>query len=169
MLGDVMDHAFPQEALDVTVWTRDSHRHGAESRASSSALLKDVVALWRPQVSKDCHHRNGAPMCVGEASRGLVATHGEKLQWTLTERGSGVVFTVASRALRRLQKMEFLPTRLVWGSLGLVEAHDGEPATICSPRREEQLRDRWSQPPSRLSSLEVSLGLLPSERITLSS
>ena len=29
------DHAVPQEALDVTVRTRDSHRHGAESRASS--------------------------------------------------------------------------------------------------------------------------------------
>ena len=93
--------------------TRDSHRHGAESRASSGALLEDVVALWRPQVSKDCRRQNGAPTCVGEASRGLVATHGEKLRWTLTERGPGVIFTVASRALGRLQKMASLPTGLV--------------------------------------------------------
>ena len=40
------DPAVPQEALDVTVRTRDSHRHGAETRASSGALLEDVVALW---------------------------------------------------------------------------------------------------------------------------
>ena len=31
------DRAVPQEALDVTVRTRDSRRHGAESRASSGA------------------------------------------------------------------------------------------------------------------------------------
>ena len=30
-------HAVPQEALDVTVRTQDSHRHGAKSRASSGA------------------------------------------------------------------------------------------------------------------------------------
>ena len=57
------DHAVPQEALDVTVRTRDSHHHGAESRASSGALLEDVVALWRPQVSKDCPVGTGLPRC----------------------------------------------------------------------------------------------------------
>ena len=41
--------AVPQEALDVTVRTRDSHRHGADTRASSDALLEDLVALWHPQ------------------------------------------------------------------------------------------------------------------------
>ena len=122
----------PQEALDVAVRTRDSHRHGAESRASSGALLKDVVALCCPQVSKYCRRRNGAPTCVGEASLGL-AMQGEKHQWALTERGPGVIFTVASRALRRLQKMASLPTRLGWGSHGLVGAHGGESATIYSP------------------------------------
>ena len=45
------DPAVPQEALDVTMRTRDSHRHGAESRASLGALLEDVVALWCPQES----------------------------------------------------------------------------------------------------------------------
>ena len=43
------DPAVPQEALDVTVRTRDSHRHGAETRASSGALLEDVVSLQRPR------------------------------------------------------------------------------------------------------------------------
>ena len=43
------DPAVSQEALDVTVWTRDSHRHGDDTRASSGALLEDVVALCRPQ------------------------------------------------------------------------------------------------------------------------
>ena len=41
------DPAVPQEALDVTVRTQDSHRHGAETRASSGALLEDVMALRR--------------------------------------------------------------------------------------------------------------------------
>ena len=44
------DHAAPQEALDITMRTRDSHRHGAESRVSSGALLKLVVTL-RPALS----------------------------------------------------------------------------------------------------------------------
>ena len=50
----------------------------------------------------------------GHHSRGLVATHDEKLHETLTERGPGVVFTVASRALWRLQKVAARP--LGWGS-----------------------------------------------------
>ena len=37
--------AVPQEALDVTVRTRDSHRHGAKTRASSGALLEAVMDL----------------------------------------------------------------------------------------------------------------------------
>ena len=90
------DHAVSQEALDVTMRTRDSHRHGAESRASSGALLEDVVALSRPQESKDRRHWNGAPTCVGRSSHGLVATHDEKLTETLMERGPGIVITVAS-------------------------------------------------------------------------
>ena len=43
------DPAVPQEALDVTVRTRDSHRHGTDTRVSSGAFLEDVVALWCPQ------------------------------------------------------------------------------------------------------------------------
>ena len=91
------EHAVPQEELDFTVQTWDSHRHGVESRASSGALLEDVVALSRPQESKDRRHWNGAPTCVGRSSHGLVATRDEKLQWTLTKRGPGVVLTMASR------------------------------------------------------------------------
>ena len=89
------DPVVPQEALDVTVRTRDSHRHGADTRARSSALLEDVVALWHPQESLLATLER-APTCVGGTSLGL-EMQGEKPQWTLTERGPGVVFTMASR------------------------------------------------------------------------
>ena len=158
------DPAVPQEALDVTVLTRDSHRHGAETRASSGASLEAVVALWLPRVSKVCHCRNRAPTCAGEASamqRCMVRSpsgpsRGEVLASFLPWRhGPFGVFSngILTHPLR----------------LGLVVAFWGR--TVMSRQqyvppfvRAEQLRDRWSQPPSRRCSLEVSSGLLSLER-----
>ena len=67
------------------------------------------MALWHPQKTKDCRRRSGTPTGVGRISRGLVATHGEKLPETLMEKGHGVVFIVASRSLRHLPNNGFFP------------------------------------------------------------
>ena len=51
--------------------TRDSHLHGAGSRASPGALLEDVVALWRPQGEKIAAVGTGLPLVWVEALAAL--------------------------------------------------------------------------------------------------